>query len=575
MRQSTYRFSVWTILLALLSTSVVSAQDPADRGWVNRNAVHRKIENRDKAGVAPAKSPQPQRVQIPPAAIDTGSAADMAEIVGVVEQGRALEGERRWNEALRYYRDALKANPKQTLLRERLQVVKSQVDVSRRYVDKSYLGSIKQSSRQRALVMLNEILYKVDTYYVHRPSWSGIVDRSVNQLDAALKNVSFLRHHRLSKDDPKVTNFLAELRREYGKRSLRSRQDTAWAADYAAFLAERRLGLPPAAVILEFAAAASSADDYSAFLTPAQLDETFSQIEGNFVGLGVELKVDRDSLLIVHVIEGGPAFDAGIRDGERIVAVNGHTTLKAGAENVADMLRGEEGSVASVDVAAAGKTRTIAVTRRRVEVPSVEKVRILDPTIGLGYFHLTSFQKTTSRDVNEALWKLHRMGMRSLVIDLRGNPGGLLPASVHVADKFLSRGLIVSTRGRSEGEDADYTAHSTGTWELPLYVLIDKDSASASEIFAGAIRDHRRGVVIGERSYGKGSVQGIFRLNNEIGIRLTTAKFYSPNGRAISNNGVLPDVSVELVARVSPEGDVLELSDDPAIRASIDLARKQ
>ena len=591
MRHSSYPFSAWTILIALLSlTSDVTAQNRSDRGWVNRNVVQNNgatVERRTLKGDEATRGVQaaPKRIQIHPASINGGSSANIAETVGaetvgaetvgVVEQGRVLEGEKRWNEALRYYRKALKTNPDQALLQERLQVVKSQVDVSRRYVDKSYLDSIKQSSRQRALGMLNEILLKVDTYYVHRPSWSGIIDRGVSQLDAALRNVSFIRHHRLSNDQDLATSYLAELRSEYAKRNLRTRQDAAWAADYAAFLAERRLGLPPSAVILEFAAAASSADDYSAFLTPAQLNETFSQIEGNFVGLGVELKVDRDSLLIVHVIEGGPAFEAGIRDGDRIVGVNGNSTQMAGAENVADMLRGEEGSVAAVDIASAGEQRTISVTRRRVEVPSVEKVQILDPQTGLGYFHLTSFQKTTSRDVNEALWKLHRMGMRALVIDLRGNPGGLLPASVHVADKFISGGLIVSTRGRSDGEDADYTAHSTGTWKLPLFVLIDKDSASASEILAGAIHDHRRGVVIGERSYGKGSVQGIFRLKNEIGIRLTTAKFYSPSGRAISDKGVEPNVSVELVARVNPDGGVLPLTEDPAIRASIELARKQ
>ena len=140
--------------------------------------------------------------------------------------------------------------------------------------------------------------------------------------------------------------------------------------------------------------------------------------------------------------------------------------------------------------------------------------------------------------------------MKSLVIDVRGNPGGLLTASVEVADKFISDGTIVSTRGRSSSEDSDYRAHRVGTWRVPLVVLVDRDSASASEIFAAAIRDHRRGTVVGERSYGKGSVQGIFPLNQaRAGVRLTTAKFYAPGGQPISNRGVTPDLIVHVNAK--------------------------
>ncbi len=169
---------------------------------------------------------------------------------------------------------------------------------------------------------------------------------------------------------------------------------------------------------------------------------------------------------------------------------------------------------------------------------------------GVAYFRISSFQKTTSRDVDAALWRLHREGMRSLIVDVRGNPGGLLTEAVEVADRFVMDGTIVTTHGRSARENYDYRAHRVGTWRMPLVVLIDGDSASASEIFAGAIRDHRRGTVVGERSYGKGSVQGIFPLRVvKGGVRLTTAKFYSPSGYSISQGGVEPDVIVQSVAK--------------------------
>ena len=211
--------------------------------------------------------------------------------------------------------------------------------------------------------------------------------------------------------------------------------------------------------------------------------------------------------------------------------------------------------------------------RERVDVPSVEDVKIVDREHGVGYMRISSFQKTTSRDVDTALWSLHRKGMRSLIVDVRGNPGGLLTASVQVADKFVNSGTIVSTRGRNPSEDFDYAAHQIGTWRVPLTVLIDGDSASASEIFAGAIHDHRRGQIVGQQSYGKGSVQGIFPLRKaRAGIRLTTAKFYSPSGRAISKQGVTPTIVVQTVAKPITDGQTASAKssvDDTVLAAAI------
>ena len=216
--------------------------------------------------------------------------------------------------------------------------------------------------------------------------------------------------------------------------------------------------------------------------------------------------------------------------------------------------------------------------REQVEVPSVDEIKMIDPIEGVGYLKLTCFQKTTSRDLDAALWKLNREGMQSLVMDLRGNPGGLLTSSVEIADKFIEDGTIVSTRGRSSLENYTYTAHKAGTWRVPLVVLIDGDSASASEIFAGAIKDHRRGEVVGQRSYGKGSVQGIFPLSLAgSGVRLTTAKFFSPSGAQISHVGVKPtkEIVLQQVAKPLADGTILPLAHDTVIEAAIDVARQK
>jgi carboxyl-terminal processing protease len=242
------------------------------------------------------------------------------------------------------------------------------------------------------------------------------------------------------------------------------------------------------------------------------------------------------------------------------------------------MLKGPEGSsVDLVVVSPQGTARSMRIRRQVVEVPSVEKVRIVDPDLAVGYLKLTSFQKTTSRDVDAALWKLHREGMRALIIDLRGNPGGLLTSAVEIADRFLGEGTIVSTRGRATGEDYDYKAHHVGTWRVPLVVLIDGNSASASEIFAAAVRDAQRGTIVGERSFGKGSVQGIFPLSAaNAGLRITTAKFYSPTHQAISGQGVQPHVVVHSTNRPVVSGTPLDAdSSDPFINTAIQVIRRQ
>jgi carboxyl-terminal processing protease len=189
----------------------------------------------------------------------------------------------------------------------------------------------------------------------------------------------------------------------------------------------------------------------------------------------------------------------------------------------------------------------VQITRQQVRVYSVSEIEMVDSTVG--YIKLEKFAQSSTQEVDEALWQLHRQGMQSLIIDLRGNPGGLLTTAVELSDKFLPGGTIVSTRGRTQQDQMMETAEYAQTWSVPLVVLIDENSASASEIFAAAIQENNRGLVVGRTSYGKGTVQTHFPLRSVSGhLKLTTAKFYSPKGREMAGAGVTPDQTVHKAA---------------------------
>lgn len=500
-------------------------------------------------------------------------------VADLLRQGHRLELDGRWGDALTHYENGLRQFPKDASLKRRFDFSRLHYDLGRRYTDRSFLQAVAQLPSNRALDLYDQVLLKVEVHYVEVANWKLLVERGTNNLEVALSESVFVERNVPVEKRSATSNFRRELRRTLGPRVIRSREDARNAVAIAAGLAESRLGILPTAVILEYLCGATNAlDPYSAYLTPDQLIEVYSQIEGNFIGLGIELKAGDAGLLIVRVIPNSPAELSGIRVGDRILGVDGQSTLDLTTDQAANLLQGDIDSVVDLAMVSPGEaTRRIRVRRQRVEVPSIDDARIVDREHGIGYFRLVCFQKTTCRDIDAALWKLHEEGMRSLIIDLRGNPGGLLVTAVEVVDRFVESGIIVSTRGRSIQEDFTYSAHAQGTWRVPLVVLIDQDSASAAEIFAGAIRDHRRGTIVGVRSFGKGSVQGIFPLEvSSAGIRLTTAKFYSPTGRPYSHVGVEPDVLVQSTARpIDGQLPIAQPGNDAVLLAALQVALGQ
>ncbi|SMP62200.1 carboxyl-terminal processing protease [Neorhodopirellula lusitana] len=494
--------------------------------------------------------------------------------------GLELERAQQWGDAIDHYESASRAFPEDRVLYQRLLISRLHFDVKRRYDDKTYLTSIRELTTSQALDLYSEILANLQTHYVDTIEWSRVLLHGTAALEVALTEEAFVNRVVSSAPPERIEAFRQAIHHRVADRSTQSRFDLRATVNVVAKAAHDELGISGTATVLEYVSGAvSTLDPYTRLLSPGQLDEMFSTIEGNFVGLGVELKAAEDCLLILSVIPNGPAAEAGIMAGDRILAVDATRADEHDPDHIADLLRGPEGTTAELLVESTNQQqRTLSVVRRRVDVPCVENIHIVDQANGIGYFRLTNFQKTTPREIEQALWSLHRQGMRSLVMDLRDNPGGLLSAAVEVADRFIPEGRIVTTRGRNARENFDYAAHRANTWDVPMVVLIDRNSASASEIFSGAIHDSQRGAVIGETSYGKGSVQGIFRMQAAtFGLCLTTAKFYSPSGRAISLNGVEPNIVVPrtyIAARPDDNGRLVTELDDAVLQKSIEyLAR--
>lgn len=492
-----------------------------------------------------------------------------------IEKGLELERSQLWSDAVRHYESESRKFPNSTKLYQRLVISRLHYDVNRRYQDESYLASVRELSTSQALDLYSEVLANLKTHYVEEVDWARIQIHGTAALEVALTESKFVDRLLAGADTDAIEDFRQTIHHKMQQRSTATRFDLRANVAFVADLARSELGLSGTATILEYlSGTVSTLDPYTRLLSPSQLDEMFSNIEGNFVGLGIELRTAPDCLQILSVIPKGPAQEAGIVAGEKIVAVESSRTDQVDPDYVADLLRGPEHTYVAISVVGTdGVERQLRIQRRRVEVPCVENVHFVDVKNMIGYLRLTSFQKTTTRDVERALWELHRQGMRSLIIDVRGNPGGLLSAAVEVADRFLGKGRIVTTRGRNVRENFDYMAHRANTWNVPITVLVDRDSASASEIFAGAIADSGRGHIVGETSYGKGSVQGIFRMQSaKFGLCLTTAKFFSPSGRPISRNGVVPTVPVEstyIAARPNLEGRMTLDREDAALQKAI------
>ncbi|NQT92595.1 MAG: S41 family peptidase [Lentisphaerae bacterium] len=292
-----------------------------------------------------------------------------------------------------------------------------------------------------------------------------------------------------------------------------------------------------------------SLDPHSAFLPPRAYEDMQEDTKGSYSGIGIHIGLRDGILTIISPIEDAPGFRAGLQSGDKILEIDGESTIGITLRESVDLLRGEKGSKVALAVRSLNESRArdVDIVRDDIEVPSVKGARLVSD--GIGYIRITQFSQPTVASFEESLLSLLDKGMKALVLDLRSNPGGLLDVGVKVAQVFLEDGeLIVTTRGR-EGTFREVERRALGgqkALEIPVAILVNGGTASASEIVAGALQDHRRAVVIGATTYGKGSVQSVVRLRCDpaSAIRLTTARYFTPSGREIHEKGLEPDIPV-------------------------------
>lgn len=312
-------------------------------------------------------------------------------------------------------------------------------------------------------------------------------------------------------------------------------------------------------------------DPHSSFMPPEMYQEMQVETRGNFGGLGIQIAIKDDQLTVIAPIDDTPAFRAGVQAGDKIVKIEELPTKDMSLMEAVKLLRGPKGTQVTISIMRESfdKPKEFTITRDIIELQSANH-RMLNEQIG--YIRLRQFQEDSADELEEALKGLEESGVEAIILDLRSNPGGLLNAAVEVSDKFLEKGkLIVYTEGRKKNQDMRFVAHQEFTHpNFPMVILVNHGSASASEIVAGALQAHSRAIIIGTQTYGKGSVQSVIPLSDNSGLRLTTAKYFTPDGRSIHEKGIDPDIVIafdpaeaaQLAEAEGEEGEEEEAEED-------------
>lgn len=444
--------------------------------------------------------------------------------------------------------------------------------IQHRYADPRVVRLMDRLTPQSAVTLYVEVAQMIDSRHIKPTSYARRVDAGLEHLQLALRTTSFQQAVRLRANDQSLDQLQQALTQMRDRVVIKTMNDAVAALNQTQDLVERYVDMAPGAVGLEFVhAQLDTLDQFSSLIPPEKAGGPSVGLKDNVVGIGVEVEAHTDGLKVMKVLPGGPAADVQMRRGDVLIAVDGQPLKGLELNQAVDHILGLPGTALKLNLTRAGRRGEVTLIRRRITVHPVAS-RMIDDEKKVGYIKLETFSESSVKELDDALMSLHNSGMKSLILDLRGNPGGLLTAAISISDRFLPEGTIVSTRGRTASDNSKELATYSQTWKVPLVVLIDRNSASASEILAAAIQENGRGIIVGERSYGKGTVQTLFPLQSApAGLRLTTAKFYSPEGREMSGAGVTPDLNADPTLGDDAENDAaiaaaLKLTADPRLK---------
>lgn len=312
----------------------------------------------------------------------------------------------------------------------------------------------------------------------------------------------------------------------------------------------------------------SSLDPYSEFLSPEEYKELKADTEGRFGGVGMEISIMDGLVTVVSPIEDTPAWKAGIKAGDRIVKIDDKIVKDYTLTDAVMLLRGEPGTTVKISAWRQKEKKMLEfnITRALIKIEDIKDVRIIDS--GIGYVRLVEFSEESSSDLSQAIDELEEQGMKALILDVRYNPGGLLDTAVEITELFLEKDtIVVVTKSRTKDQNLEFRTQRTSEYkDLPMVVLINEGSASGSEIVAGALQDHKRAILIGDKTFGKGVVQTVLPLPDGSAIKLTTSKYFTPLGRSIHGEGIKPDIEIQYKDILEDKSE----DEDKSIREEID-----
>jgi carboxyl-terminal processing protease len=517
--------------------------------------------------------------EVPAASNDPNSTIAIQQLL---RQAQRLEEDGHWARAAEIYERLPARERNRTGVAERFRSCLRRVQQLRRHQDPSYREQVLTLSWHEGLDIYGEVLQKLRLYYVDRDKveLTRLFRQGLEELRLALSDGAFCAQHLPGTSLDTVRAFQAELQAYGSDQRIDRISDAQDQVQIVAWSAEEKLGLRKTAAIFEFVCGACSGlDEYTYYLTPAELEAINASWEGKRVGVGIEVGMLDQRLVITRVLPGSSAQAKGLKVGDSVTGIDGQRTLQLPAETATELLKGEVDTTVQLEVLTGASdwyqngtaVRLVQLKRQALSVPSVSEPRFLDEGREIGYLQLIVFQDTTLTELDDAIRRLQAAGMRALILDLRGNPGGPFEIAVQVAERFLASGVIVMTHGQISGVrdyNKTYQAHSASALTVPLVMLVDADTASSAEMVAGAIRENQRGKLVGDTTFGKGSIQRVDKLTKAplAGVRMTVARFYAPSGRPYGNTGVIPDIVVR------PEAS-MDVGEDAQLQAALDIAR--